>query len=110
MSRRTTSLGGMLDRMNSSTGIQEPVQETRNPVAISETLQSTGGNKKVTFDFPVDFARALKMHCAAEGISMRDYVLRAIRQYQAMTRAIGNPAPSEESHGTSGRQAPTRGV
>lgn len=110
MSRRTTSLGGMLDRMNGNTGTQEPVQETRNPVAISETPLSAGGTKKVTFDFPVDFARTLKMHCAAEGISMRDYVLRAIRQYQETTGAIGHPAPSEESPGTSGRQAPTRGV
>lgn len=110
MSRRTTSLGGMLDRMSGNTGTQEPVQETRNPVTISETPQSKEGTKKVTFDFPVDFARALKIHCAAEGISMRDYVLRAIRQYQTATEPVGNPSSSEEFHGTSGRQPLTRGV
>lgn len=92
MPRRTTSLGGMLDRM-SSTGIQAPVQESiqkpRNPASPSPVPAPSDGVKKVTFDFPADVARELKMRCAAEGITMRDYVLRAIRQYQA-TAADGD--------------------
>lgn len=86
MPRRTTSLGGMLDRM-SSTGIPEPVQKSipspTSPLPRATPSAPGEGFKKVTFDFPVDFARDLKMHCAAEGITMREYVLRAIRHYQA---------------------------
>ncbi len=107
MPRRTTSLGGMLDRMSGNTGIQEPVQEPRNPAPPIETPQPAGGIKKVTFDFPADFARDLKMHCVAEGITMRDYVLRAIRQYQATSDAAGKDAPSAEF---TGRQPPRPGV
>ena len=97
MSRRTTSLGGMLDRMSGNTGIQEPVQETRNPVPPAAIPQPSGGIKKVTFDFPADFARELKMQCAAEGITMRDYVLRAIRQFQ--TTVATADAPHNSSSG-----------
>ncbi len=107
MSRRTTSLGGMLDRMSGNTGTQGPVQGSRNPEPQLETRQSLGGIKKVTFDFPAEFARELKMQCAAEGITMRDYVLRAIRQYQASSGTAGKDAPSAE---VPGRQTPTRGV
>lgn len=93
---RRTSLGGMLDRMSANTGIQEPVQEPRKPDPAPETPQPAGGIKKVTFDFPADFARELKMHCAAEGISMRDYVLHAIRHYQGTAGATGKDTPSSE--------------
>lgn len=74
---------------------QEPdspeIQEPGNPGIQSAVLPTSGesqdsklpkATKKVTFEFDADFARALKVQSAAEGISMRDYVLRAIQYFQ----------------------------
>ncbi len=81
MTKRSTSLGGMLDRMSSHPAIQESIN-TGNQQGTSSEKSIRGSLKKVTFEFPQDFARELKATCAREGISMRDYVLRAIKHYQ----------------------------
>ncbi|MBX5467259.1 MAG: hypothetical protein K6U14_07170 [Firmicutes bacterium] len=111
--RSTSSLGGLLDQLNQPapdpgfpetqrSGLPENqltifpvIQESRNPASQESGMpasqeprnaKSAKATKKVTFEFDADFARTLKVQCAAEGISMRDYVVRAIRYFQESSK------------------------
>lgn len=89
---KRSSLGGLLDQMaGQSGGNAAPSPNTEKPLAGNAVIQQSGKlgkerespKKKMTFEFDAAFAKQLKIQCAAEDISMRDYVVRAIHAYQA---------------------------
>jgi len=93
--RAASSLGGLLDQLNQppetpiagtpatqEAGLPDPHQPGQPAIQESRTPATRKAIKKVTFEFDAEFARALKVRCAAEGISMRDYVVRAIQYFQ----------------------------
>lgn len=92
---KRSSLGGMLDQMAGQGGVNAaPSPNTENPLVGNTLIHKSAKlgeekdslKKKMTFEFDAVFAKQLKIQCAAEGISMRDYVVRAIHVYQEHTK------------------------
>ncbi|MCL4319093.1 MAG: hypothetical protein M1596_04270, partial [Firmicutes bacterium] len=100
---KRSSLGGLLDQMaGHSGGNAAPSSHPETPLAGNTAIQQPeklgkereSPKKKMTFEFDAAFAKQLKIQCAAEDISMRDYVVRAIHVYQAHAK----PDQAVESH------------
>jgi hypothetical protein len=101
-SRRAASrLGGLLDQLNQppetpmagtpatqEAGLPDLHQPGQPAIQESRTPATRKAVKKVTFEFDAAFARALQVRCAAEGISMRDYVVRAIQYFQEARKPV----------------------
>ena len=82
-----SSLGGILDKYSESqTPVDTAIQQPVNPaIPPSNDHNNPPKKKKVTLEIDEALAHWLKVECAQQGITMRDYVVHAIEYYRKGT-------------------------